>query len=39
LRTNPYAQLFDGQSPGQLLKSFPWAHVQVVKLNLKSNTA
>jgi hypothetical protein len=39
LRTNPYAQLFDGQSPGQLLKSFPWAHVQVVKLNLKSSTA
>jgi hypothetical protein len=39
LGTNPYTRLFDGKSPGELLQSFPWTHLQVVKLNLKSNTA
>jgi hypothetical protein len=39
LGTNPYTRLFDGKSPSELLASFPWARLQVVKLNLKSNTA
>jgi hypothetical protein len=39
LGTNPYKHLFDGETPGVLLKSFPWTHLQVVRLNLKSNTA
>lgn len=38
LTTNPYERLFGGESPIQLLKSFPWTHLQVVKLNLKSST-
>ena len=39
LGTNPYPRLFDGKSPSELLQSFPWTHLQVVKLNLNSNTA
>ena len=39
LGTNPYTRLFDGKSPGELLQSFPWTHLQVVKSTLKSNTA
>lgn len=39
LGTNPYTRLFDGKSPGELLQSFPWSHLQVVKPILKSNSA
>jgi hypothetical protein len=39
LGTNPYTRIFDGKSPGVLLQSFPWKYLQVVKTNLKSNTA
>lgn len=39
LGTNPYTRLFDGKSPGELLQSFPWSHLQVVKPTLKSNSA
>jgi hypothetical protein len=39
LGTNPYIRLFDGKSPGVLLQSFPWKYLQVVKTNLKANTA
>jgi hypothetical protein len=39
LGTNPYAQLFDGKTPGELLQSFPWSHLQTVKTTLTSNTA
>lgn len=39
LGANPYKRLFDGKSPSELLQSFPWTHLQVVKSTLKSNTA
>jgi hypothetical protein len=39
LGTNPYTHLFDGKSPSELLQSFPWTHLQVVKTTLKSNAA
>ncbi len=39
LGANPYTRLFDGKSPSELLQSFPWTHLQVVKSTLKSNTA
>ena len=39
LGTNPYTRLFDGKSPGELLQSFPWSHLQAVKSDLKANTA
>ena len=39
LGTNPYARIFDGKSPSELLKLFPWPHLQVVRSNLKSDTA
>jgi hypothetical protein len=39
LGTNPYTRIFGGKSPGELLKLFPWPHLQVVKSNLKSDTA
>lgn len=39
LGANPYTRLFDGKTPGELLQSFPWSHLQVVKTSLKSNTA
>jgi hypothetical protein len=39
LGTNPYTRLFDGKSPGELLQSFPWSHLQVVKPTLKSSSA
>ena len=39
LGTNPYTRLFDGKSPGELLQSFPWSHLQVIKPTLKSNSA
>jgi len=38
LGTNPYTHLFEGKSPGELLQSFPWDHLQVVKSTLKSKT-
>jgi hypothetical protein len=38
LGANPYTSLFDGKSPSELLQSFPWTHLQVVKSTLKSNT-
>lgn len=39
LGTNPYTSLFDGKSPGELLQSFPWSHLQAVQSDLKANTA
>jgi hypothetical protein len=39
LGANPYTRLFDGKSPSELLQSFPWTHLQVVKSTVKSNTA
>ena len=39
LGTNPYTQLFHGKSPGELLQTFPWSHLQTVKSTLKTNTA
>jgi hypothetical protein len=39
LGTNPYTSLFGGKSPGELLQSFPWSHLQAVQSELKSNTA
>ena len=32
LGTNPYTRLFDGKSPSELLASFPWKYLQVVKI-------
>ncbi len=37
---NPYIGpqgYFEGQTPGQLLASFPWSHLQVLKMELHSN--
>jgi hypothetical protein len=36
---DPYSDpggFFDGRSPGQLLESFPWAHLQVLRTQLRS---
>lgn len=34
--TNPYPELFGHRTPRQLLDQFPWAHLQVLKMDLKS---
>ncbi len=38
---NPYTGTrgyFEGKSPSQLLKSFPWSHLQLLKMELHSNS-
>jgi hypothetical protein len=35
--TNPHSGtdgFFDGESPAQLLSSFPWSHLQLLKMEL-----
>jgi hypothetical protein len=34
--SNPYGQLFGNQYPIDLLASFPWEHVQLLKMDLRS---
>ena len=39
--TNPYAGphgYFEGKTPGQLLASFPWSHLQLFKMELHSTS-
>lgn len=36
--TNPYPALFGGLSPNQLLASFPWSRLQVLKMGLRTAT-
>lgn len=35
LPTDPYHALFGGQAPYDLLKTFPWAHLQLVRMDLR----
>jgi hypothetical protein len=38
--TEPYAGpggFFEGKYPSQLLASFPWSHLQLLKMNLQSD--
>ena len=37
--SNPYPTFFGGQTPAQLLASFPWDRLQVVKLGWRPTTA
>jgi hypothetical protein len=34
---NPYPRLFGGRTPGELLARFPWAHLQLVRMQLRGN--
>lgn len=34
--TNPYGGFYGGRYPIDLLRSFPWAHVQLLKMDLRS---
>jgi hypothetical protein len=34
--SNPYAALFGNQYPIDLLASFPWDHLQLLKMDLRS---
>jgi hypothetical protein len=39
--TNPYTGAqgyFEGKSPKQLLRSFPWSHLQLLKMDLHSSS-
>jgi len=36
LPTDPYPALFGGRPPYELLKSFPWSHLQLVRMDLRS---
>ena len=39
--TNPYtgpSGYFDGAQPGQLIADFPWKHLQLLKMELHSNS-
>jgi hypothetical protein len=38
---NPYSGThgyFEGKSPQQLLEAFPWSHLQLLKMELHSNS-
>ena len=35
LGTNPYPELFGGQAPYELLRSFPWSHLQLLRMDLR----
>ena len=36
LPSDPYPALFGGQPPYDLLRSFPWSHLQLVRMDLRS---
>jgi hypothetical protein len=35
---NPYARLFDGRSPSELLASFPWKRLQLIRMRLRRDS-
>lgn len=37
LGANPYPQLFQGARPADLLRTFPWDHLQLLKMDLRGN--
>ncbi len=36
--TNPYARIFDSIPPYDLLKYFPWKHLEAVRMQLRRGT-